>query len=157
MRVRLGRAAACARHFGGMVGVVRPGAIDRRRPQDRRQQLGDGERLAGNGRGGRLVEALLRRRPVLQDAQHALVGGMARQLGGIANPLADHHPGARTLGARIGYKLVACHDRFLSVAGDNKPIWRPVGKRSRNPGRRYRVARQPWTAPKRVEEARKRV
>ena len=84
------QAPACgagARHLGGVVGVVRPGAKDRRGPvADRRQQPGRRERLSGAGRGGGLAKPFVRRRPVGHHAEHGRVGRAAGQLGGRRTP-----------------------------------------------------------------------
>ena len=127
--VRVGRRrdALQLRHLHHVVGVVGAGAIDRRRPQHGREQLGLGHRLAlelalGRARGG-LLQRALRRRPVVENVHHAGIGGLARQRGRVEQLVIDHHSRARAFGGLIGHQLVARH--FLFAPLENADWTRP--------------------------------
>jgi hypothetical protein len=117
MRVRLRRPVHAASHFSGVVGIIGAGAVNRRRPAHRRQQLGASKRqrfdAAFSGGGRRFAQDDLRRLPVLEDAEHGRIGALAREPGGIEHLVVDDQAGARAIGGLVGRELVAGHVRLL--------------------------------------------
>jgi hypothetical protein len=121
MGIGLERAVHAAGHFGGMVGIVGAGAVDRGRPADRRQQLGVRERqrfdAAFSRRRRSLLEDAFRRAPVIENPEHGRIGRLARELGSIEHLVVSDQAGASAIGGLIGCKLVAGHVGLL-------PAWR---------------------------------
>ena len=116
----------CARHFGGVIGVIGAGAIDRRRPAHRRQQLGapSGWPLA------RLLPALRGRlaaatpcaaRQSSRMPSTRRIGRLAGELRGIEHLVVDDEAGARALGG-------SDRSRACSRPSRLRAPWRAVRK-----------------------------
>ena len=117
-RVRIGlRRPAMARvHLGDVVGVVRAGAVDGGRPAHRREQLCARERLALDPALARVrrrfPECRLRGLPIVEDAEHGGIGGLAGELCGIEQLVAHDQAGAGAGGRLVGCEPVAGRGRF---------------------------------------------
>ena len=120
MRIGLRRPAVARVHLGGVVGVVRAGAIDRRRPQHRRKQLRAAERRPSTlllpALAAAAFSAPCAALPVVEDAEHGRVGRLAGELGGVEDLVVDDKAGAGSVGGLIGRELVAGHGRLLPCA-----------------------------------------
>ena len=121
VRIWLHGPVHAAGHLGGVVGIVGAGAVDRRGPAHRRQQLAARKRQGLDAafprlRGG-LVQDALRRSPILEDAEHGRIGALARELGGVEHLVVDHEAGAGAVSALVGREPVAGHLVLLPACG----------------------------------------
>ena len=122
MRIGGRRPVVARRHFVGVVGIVRAGAIDRRGKAHRGEQFSPRERAALGlsaafsgtfaDASGSHAQCTVRGAPVGEDAEDGRISGLAGQRHGIEHLVVDDEPGARPIAGLIGREFVAggfCH------------------------------------------------